>query len=201
MAQTLLAYARATFPTHEIRSVGQRGGLPLGENTVVATFSTVGDAAAARGRLPSDVQDGMVELAELRSSGSRTTAPEPSAAAQIRPWSNKVAVTTGAIVGAVLGVGVSVLLDIDAFAVGVVTVFGALLGGLVGFYSAGMGWFRGERSDAERDTQGDESLGLLAAVPHDGHEANTIARRMMAAGALDVRIVDSDGFWHAPSAD
>lgn len=201
MAQTLLSYAKVTFPTHAVRSLGRDDGLQLTDNTVVATFASVGIATAARSTLPADVHGGMVELAELRSTGSHTGAPDASAAAQIRPWTNKTAVAVGVVAGAVLGVAVSLALDIHAFAVVIVTVFGAFLGALVGFYSAGMGWFRGERSDAERTAEHDESMGLLAAVSQDGAEANEIAHRLMAAGAVEVRIVDADGFWHAPSSD
>jgi hypothetical protein len=88
---------------------------------------------------------------------------------------------------------VGVICAIVAFALG--SVVGATLGGIARF--------GGEHAWEEAPTQATDDVGGAVAVhAADDAAAEAIARRMSACeGAMDVRVLDASGFWHAPRAD
>ena len=118
--------------------------------------------------------------------------------ARVATWS-----TIGGIIGALVAFAVCAVMETTTAVSFISALAGLALGSIVGATLGGLGRFGGEHAWEETPNRASDPVGG-AVVVHSGDDASAeaIARRIIACdGAMDVRVVDEDGFWHAPYSD
>ena len=206
MTKHLPAYVSDVLPGHSVRPI-RRGEQNLGPTTVVAHFADIDAASRAAVTVVDEPGSDVDVVAILRPpSGPAVGAGGPIAsesmdqtsAARVRTWG-----IIGGLIGALVTVAVCMVAD-TAAAVAVITApYGFGLGFAIGATIGGIGRFGGEHESEETPNRASDPIGGAVAV-HAGDDASAeaIARRIIACdGAMDVRVVDEDGFWHTPYSD
>jgi hypothetical protein len=208
MAKDLTAYMTDVLPGHEARRMRGAGPRRLSRRTVVARFDKVEEASRAAEAVLTEARQDDVELVAIvppehdHAVGSGDSVISESVA-QVSTGR----VTTWAIAGGLIGslAGLVVGLSIaDEVVVGVLaTVAGFLIGAVVGATFGGVGRFGGEHAWEEAPRPLDDAVGgVLAVHAHDEESARQISRRIKSCtGAMDIRVLDEDGFWHTPAVD
>ena len=206
MTKHLSAYVNDVLPGHSVRSI-RRGERALGPSTVVARFADVESASRAAVAVVDDPTRDVDVVAILRpsrdpavGSGARIASESirQVSVARVATWS-----TIGGIIGALVAFAVCAVMDTTTAVSLISALAGFVLGSIVGATLGGLGRFGGEHAWEEAGTRAPEPIGGAVAVhvPDDA-SAETVARRMSACdGAMDVRVLDERGFWHAPRAD
>ncbi|MGD9704548.1 MAG: hypothetical protein AB7Q42_07745 [Acidimicrobiia bacterium] len=208
MTKNLTAYVSDLLPDHDVLEmrVAHRG---LSHRTVVARFDDVEEASRAAASMLAEAREEDVELVAIVPPDA-----DPAVGRGVSVTSESTAgvspgrVTTWGIAAGLLGglVGLFVGLAMDeGVIVGVLSAAaGFSIGAIVGSTIGGLGRFGGERAwqDVPSSSIHDAVGGVLAVHAADEDRARNITRKVSSCvGAMDVRVLDEDGFWHTPAVD
>lgn len=202
MTTTLLQYARTSFPGHDtaIWDAGADAELALTSHTVVAHVVGSDAAADVAATMQHHVGDGHVAAVIIRPVEPSVVPDEREDSDGVFDLPNRrvgVAVAVGAIAGAALGLAVGAIVSTTAAAI-VIALFAAAAGGAVGAIAGG-GRHASQRAVSQQQAPG-RTVAVVAAFLHDEGDATTLARAITdSVGEYDVRIVGTDGAWHAPN--
>ena len=203
MTKHLSTYVNDVLPGHSVRPI-RRSEHDLGPTTVVARFADLDAASRAAVKVVDEPASDVDVVAILRpprdpavGAGAPITSEsiDQTSLARVGTWG-----VIGGLIGAIVTVAVCMVAD-TAVAVGVISAFyGFGLGFVIGATLGGIGRFGGEHAWEETPNRASDPVGGAVAVrAGDDASAEAIARRITTCdGAMDVRVVDEDGFWHAP---
>lgn len=206
MTKHLSAYVNDVLPGHSVRPIRRSEQNP-GPTTVVAHFADIDAASRAAVTVVDEPGSDVDVVAILRpprdpalgaGAPSASESIDQTSVARVETWG-----TVGGLIGALVTVAVCIVAD-TAAAVGVITAFyGFGLGYVIGGTIGGIGRFGSEHAREETPNRASDPVGGAVAVhAADNASAEAIAHRIIACdGAMDVRVVDEDGFWHAPYSD
>ena len=203
MINTLIEYADNSFPGHQLEmSAGSNPSLlSLTSHTVVA--HVVGTAAAAQVEATMQGAVGHDRVATVLIRPVEVSVlPDPQEDSDgtfdLPPRRIGVAAAAGAVVGAILGFGVGLAVATATSAV-ILAVFAAVVGGVLGAVSGGGARHASNRAVSQPQAPG-RNIAIVAAFLDDEDSAIDLARIVSANDQqFDVRIVGSNGAWHAPN--
>lgn len=202
MINTLLDYAHNSFPGHHAELSGtSSSSSDLTSHTVVAHVVGTADAEQAAATMRVAVGRERVATVLVRPL-EVSVVPDPQEDSNgILDLPNRrigLAAAVGAITGAVLGFGAGLIFSELAAAV-IVAIFAAIIGAVVGAVAGGGARHASERAVSQPQAPG-RDIAIVAAFLDDEYSAVELARIISAEDQeFDVRIVGTDGAWHAPN--
>lgn len=196
---TLEAYAARRFPKHRI-SV-QSPAVSMTEHTTVGEVMGAATAGVITDRLRRDIPStpvGLVLVLPNEPTVVASTKEDKEGSIDLpRRRPAFAAIALGALVGVV---GLFVAREVTNGWVGAVIAasFLAVVAGVIGALVGGVGRYAGARA-WQQQRQGDDVIGLVAVCEDGEASAERAAATLERMGLIDVRIVGSDGAWHAPN--
>jgi|GEM_PF-3297390 len=197
---TLQDYARQHFPEHHLGGDGV--DVPLRPHTAVAhVIGSTRTQEVERQVRTTYPGDGQVATVLVRPENQTLTPTSNEDKEGIVDLPRKRLAASSLVAAAVVGLAVGLGLGFatDNVFIGVICgVFAALLAGWAGFLLGGGGRYAGERA-WEQPTDRDRSIGLVAILLDDEHQANQAATLLSTLDPQDVRVVNERGAWHSPN--
>lgn len=210
--KSVIEYARAEYPEHEIRvwSPGGRASsglaeglasddLVLQDHTVVA--QVIGSEATrdlARQMYDAGWSSTVALLVTPSEPAVLTSEPvDRDGVTDLPKRRPAAAAAVGAVIGAAMGAVAAGIWSGHVLAAVIAGCFGAIMGAWVGAMFGGLGRHAGERAWRQPNAPG-RTMGLVATRTDDEAEATRAAHVMEEAAPHDVRIVSAGGSWHLP---
>jgi hypothetical protein len=198
MSVTLSDYAHRQYPGHST-DLWRGVNPPLQAHTVIVHVVGRDTAEHAivlleRALPPDDIAAVLVHGSDLTIIPSRDE--DVDGVLDLPTRRIAAAAATGAVLGLMVAIVVGMAVDLPAGGVVAISVFltaaFAAVGGIVGGAR-----LASERAGTQAQAPG-EDIGVVAAMVADEESAMALADDLTDAGLYDVRIVSSDGAWHAP---
>lgn len=203
MINTLLEYAHNSFPGHdaELSSGSSNSPLDLTSHTVVAHVVGTADAAQVAATMQGAVGHDRVATVLIRPVDvSVLPDPQEDSNGTFDLPNRRVGLSAaaGSVIGAVLGFGAGLILSTTAAAM-IIAVFAAVVGGVVGAVGGGGARHASERAVSQTQAPG-RDIAIVAAFLDDEDSATHLAQIVSSNDQqFDVRIVGTNGAWHAPN--
>lgn len=203
MITTLLEYAQNSFPGHDAALSSDSGNSPLDltSHTVVAHVVGTADAAQVAATMQGAVGHERVAVVLIRPVEVSVLPDSQEDSNGTFDLPNRrigLSAAAGAAVGAVLGFGVGLIFSTTTAAV-IIAVFAAVVGGVLGAVVGGGARHASERAVSQPQAPG-RNIVIVAAFLDDEASATDLARIVSANDQqFDVRIVGTNGAWHAPN--
>ncbi len=202
MINTLLEYAQSSFPGHSAElSPDSNSRSDLTSHTVVAHVVGTADAARVAATMQGTVgrdRVATVLIRPLEVSVLPDSAEDSNGTFDLPNRRIGLSALAGAAIGAMVGLGVGLAFS-TAAATAIIAVFAAVVGAVLGAVVGGGARHASERAVSQPQAPG-RTIAVVAAFLVDEDSAADLARIVSANDEqFDVRIVGSNGAWHAPN--